>query len=491
MAKFKIKNFGPIAEGAVDLRPLTVFTGPSNTGKSWLATLIYAMEKQLNGLSSLGFRFALRRQSERHNRPFPENPNAWLESLQHDQMVQLTDSDQKIFESAFRGTQEELKDGLLSCFGMSKPGHLVREGVEPLARISIDYGDATRPLLRSQDVKITQAGKISIDAKAAETWHLSFPTPPHLKEGVRKELEDAMNSLEGAVLSIDTEAGNRIAPSVMSLLRRFLYTPDSFYLPADRGGVMHAHQVVVSTLIQNASRAGIGGGSSLPALSGVLTDFLKNLVDLADSSGGMGYGARERRGPGKDMATRLESNILNGKITVERTDVSYPRFTYTPEGWDKPRSLPLVNVSSMVSELAPVALYLRHYVRPGDLLILEEPEAHLHPAMQVAFAREIAGWVRHGVRVLLTTHSEWVLEEIANLVAAGDAGESAAVSPDDAMLSPDDVGVWLFESPQDASTGTRIHEMPWDADQGGYASDFDSVAQDLHNRWADIINGTP
>ena len=43
--KLEVSNFGPIAEGAVELRPMTVFVGPSNTGKSYLATLIYALHR--------------------------------------------------------------------------------------------------------------------------------------------------------------------------------------------------------------------------------------------------------------------------------------------------------------------------------------------------------------------------------------------------------------------------------------------------------------
>ena len=38
-------NFGPIVEGRIELRPLTVFVGPSNTGKSYLAILIYALHR--------------------------------------------------------------------------------------------------------------------------------------------------------------------------------------------------------------------------------------------------------------------------------------------------------------------------------------------------------------------------------------------------------------------------------------------------------------
>ena len=41
--KLNVTNFGPIVEAEIDLRPLTVFVGPSNTGKSYLAILIYAL----------------------------------------------------------------------------------------------------------------------------------------------------------------------------------------------------------------------------------------------------------------------------------------------------------------------------------------------------------------------------------------------------------------------------------------------------------------
>ena len=37
--RVSVQDFGPIAEAPIDLRPLTVFVGPSNTGKTYLATL--------------------------------------------------------------------------------------------------------------------------------------------------------------------------------------------------------------------------------------------------------------------------------------------------------------------------------------------------------------------------------------------------------------------------------------------------------------------
>ena len=52
-AYINVKNFGPIEEAEIDLRPLTVFVGESNTGKTYLAALIYALHQQFRGISQL------------------------------------------------------------------------------------------------------------------------------------------------------------------------------------------------------------------------------------------------------------------------------------------------------------------------------------------------------------------------------------------------------------------------------------------------------
>ena len=51
--RISIRDFGPVAEGNVELRPLTVFVGPSNTGKTYLAILIYALHRVFGGFPRL------------------------------------------------------------------------------------------------------------------------------------------------------------------------------------------------------------------------------------------------------------------------------------------------------------------------------------------------------------------------------------------------------------------------------------------------------
>ena len=486
--RIELSDFGPIARGEMDLRPLTVFAGPSNTGKSWLATLIYVFERHFNGDSLGKFGFASRRRLERHRKKptaFPESPEAWMESIKNDEAaLPLTDSDKEVVASVLEGGREELGDELMRCFGLSELGHLVREHGRSSARVTIVDDNATRSPAVRYDCKITQDGKLSLDAKMPDHWHLPFDPHPEAKQWFLEELDDHIRDKDARF-----EDRLFLFPGrSFHLLSEAAYNGYGFYLPADRGGVMHAHHVVVSALIQNASRAGLGRGSRrgspLPALSGVLTDFLQNLLEVAGGTHGRDIGRLHRRKgkPDDDRAARLETNVLNGRIRVEKSSVDYPHFTYRPDG--SKRALSLGGVSSMVSELAPVALYLRHHVREGDLLILEEPEAHLHPAIQVAFVREIAEWVRRGIRVILTTHSEWVLEELANIVATGESDSSGGL-PNEA------VGLWLFETidAENPHKGSTVREVPWHRDEGGFESGFEDVAMALHNKWADLARG--
>ena len=54
------------------------------------------------------------------------------------------------------------------------------------------------------------------------------------------------------------------------------------FLPADRAGVMHAHRTVVSALVGRATSGGIRQQVPTPMLSGVLADFLEQLIALND-----------------------------------------------------------------------------------------------------------------------------------------------------------------------------------------------------------------
>ena len=257
----------------------------------------------------------------------------------------------------------------------------------------------------------------------------------------------------------------------------------AFYLPADRTGVMHAHSVVVSSLIDRSAMAGILPTARQPMLSGVLADFPEQLIELGS------HNSSRRRWLSEDIekhAVQIEKSILSGSVMIESTEISsYSRFGYKPEGWDN-HSLPLMNASSMASELAPVVLYLRHLVRPRNVLIVEEPEAHLHPELQVEFTRQLASLVQSGVKVIITTHSDWLLEELANIVCRSEImAKQKAPSINDIALRPDQVGAWLFRKKK-RPKGSVVEELILDNETGLYPTDYDVVSEALYNKSVEI-----
>jgi ABC-type multidrug transport system ATPase subunit len=143
----------------------------------------------------------------------------------------------------------------------------------------------------------------------------------------------------------------------------------------------------------------------------------------------------------------------------------------------------LTRSSSMVSELAPLVLFIRGLIRPGDTLIIEEPEAHLHPAAQTEMAATLARLVRAGVKVLVTTHSDFMLQEIGNLMRVGMLKEKGALKKEtDDWLSPEEVGAWHFQKDQ------PVKEIRFDHTVGIEPEDYEDVTESLYNRWAGLQN---
>ena len=491
--RLDVSNFGPIVQANVELRPLTVFVGPSNTGKSYLAILIYALHRCFGGLKltfegqfphRLGWRIdPTELGSVANEKEVRRCLHDWLlkalaagkgslPALPSEVVSYMRSSLEQI-KSLGRDLEKEIK----RCFGVDKSAELVRR-----------YGSATASRI-GFSVPQNSAGRTCYQlefGKGDIQFSGHIPENEPLEIGFPGSLDDRNDWLRrfttrGVVESQDLEF---LLESLAQTLFHNLLDPlyqDAHYLPADRTGVMHSHQVVVSMLIQKATTAGLRRSLDVPMLSGVLADFLEQLVEV--SSGRVRSDQRTAR----KLARHLEDNILMGDVRVSRSVTGYPTFTYRPKDWKK--DLPLMRASSMVSELAPVVLYLRHIVRSKNLLIIEEPESHLHPAMQADFARELARAVRAGVRIVMTTHSEWFLEQIGNLVRLSGLPEKKrkGIKGEDIVLHPDKVGVWLFK-PTKSPKGSMVKEVKLDSETGLYGTGFEEVSETLYNESAAIFN---
>lgn len=105
------------------------------------------------------------------------------------------------------------------------------------------------------------------------------------------------------------------------------------------------------------------------------------------------------------------ADIIGGKYTVTVNDELY----YIPKGRRTVR-LTMDESSSAVRSLLDIGFYLKHLAQPGDLLMVDEPELNLHPENQRRVARLFARLINLGVKVFITTHSDYIIKELNTLI---------------------------------------------------------------------------
>ncbi|MFY9258921.1 MAG: AAA family ATPase [Gallionella sp.] len=104
------------------------------------------------------------------------------------------------------------------------------------------------------------------------------------------------------------------------------------------------------------------------------------------------------------------ADIIGGEYTVIKDDELY----YTPKG--KKVRLTMDESSSAVRSLLDIGFYLKHLAQKGDLLMVDEPELNLHPENQRRVARLFARLVNVGIKVFITTHSDYIVKELNTLI---------------------------------------------------------------------------
>ena len=456
--KISVSNYGPIAEAEnIELCPLTVFVGPSNTGKSYLAILVYALfNSNRSEFTEMLYRFGGGSFSNRRGPSFDLN-----EKMTRTLSEELFSSDKG--KKEFSDLSEKLQEWINSemakfisgkfhqeiqrCMGVSE-----EQAIFIRDNFNLNWEDAKKNLtLRSskenshiqiKEVKSTDEELAILDSLISSKKEI----PNEIV--VRIFLNDIIENI------FDMDDGKRSEP---------------FYLPAARTGIMQSHRAIAGALVERAPFAGIAD-VSVPTLSGILSDFLKEIIV-------MDTGRHPNKRVGK-IAEEMEDDILHGSVKTETTnDTMYPQFLYKQNGLE----LPLLRSSSMVSELAPIVLFLRHRVVPGDLLIIEEPESHLHPEAQRDMARVVVHLVRAGVRVMVTTHSEYFLEQLSNHVRRSKLQPS---EDSGSFLKEEELGAYAFGP---GEKGTIVERLKFDSEDGIVSDDHGEVSSDLYNETVDLL----
>jgi hypothetical protein len=135
--------------------------------------------------------------------------------------------------------------------------------------------------------------------------------------------------------------------------------------------------------------------------------------------------------------------------------------------------LPLRSAGFGSQQILPIIVQL--FASPEDsLVVIEEPEISLHPAAQVQLVRMFAEAVRTGRQVVITTHSQYLVMALQELVN----GE----------IQAGDIAVYHFSRAQSDSVAERL---PIDKDGvlRGWIPSFAKVEQRLLSSWMSRVHG--
>jgi hypothetical protein len=190
------------------------------------------------------------------------------------------------------------------------------------------------------------------------------------------------------------------------------------------------------------------------------------------------------------------ADIIGGQYMITSNDELY----YIPKG--KKLRLSMDESSSAVRSLLDIGFYLRHEARIGDLLIVDEPELNLHPENQRRIAKLFARLINIGIKVFITTHSDYIIKEINTLIMLNhDQPHLKQIAAEEGyrqeeLLSANQVKVYIAEEDSKMLKGqkrkTKFHTLnpaKIDHEMGIEARSFDTTIENMNRIQTAIIWG--
>ncbi len=451
--KFEPKDFGPISGGKITLKPLTLFIGPNNSGKSYVAMLIHSIfesytptlsrkldRKLLGELPPLmRARFFIEHpdlDSRHFLEEFPKMKKEIDGLKEEEKEVEVPQQfiekvANKVFEEIY---EKRLGDEIVHSYACPL-NELIRIGKSSF-ELKINFNSYCAYLIYQKDkLKVEEYPRVDIKIKV-KIVELNRPTIADVEENENEILIKIDRRLGGRLWGEEDEVARFLIMDIIldvcvSKLLESIAMP-CYYLPAARSGILQGHKALAASVVKNAPYVGIER-LEIPKFSGVVSDFIFVILTLP-----------EEEGPFYRLAQDFEKELIKGEIVVRTLDKYLQEIKYSFQGTE----IPLHRASSTVSELAPLFLYLKYIVGPNSILIIEEPEAHLHPSNQRILAKFLVKLIRKGVNLIITTHSEYLIEQLNNFIMLSEIEGKKRVEKykydEEDFLKLDEIAAYLF-----------------------------------------------
>lgn len=410
---FEFKNIGCLKSGSLIVKPITILCGKNNTGKTWVMYSIYGF---LN----------------------TSQPN-----------VRLPKTAEITKELKVQGTYELKLDDWIEENYLSIKKDFDKDSQKMLEEV-FNTNDTTI-FSKSQFSWVVEKESLIRHVKS-KSMHFTLTLGTSKKEIINIEKDSDESVLKLTLLDVEFPQVERfINHTLVQLLQLEHDRSPAFLIPAERNGLHLFFNELSSrrtALLHHASKESFD-------LNSLLKDVLKSKYSapIANYIDWLNELKTKRKEKSTDFHSAAEEikKIISGKYTVDNEGQIY--FSTYKKGKEESKKLELHLSSSTVKSLFGLWFYLEHQAEVGDILMIDEPELNLHPANQRIIARFLAKLSNSGLRIIVSTHSDYFLKEINSLIMLSSAKNTIkrdAVMKKQgidasALVDENNVAAYLFE----------------------------------------------
>jgi predicted ATPase len=424
--KIKVSNLGVIGEGTIDLsKKISLFCGQNGTGKTYLAYIIYRLLTR--------------------NLRISDNTEI-ADHLISNRSININIDFQSIFD--FKQSKlEETKKSLPEIFGI---------GINESEKLFSEF--------RIEDTETKEDFKSKIISSKIDSRVNIFD----LDLSLTKNKDD-----DQLTLSIINE---NISEETINISRHFIesYIETSLALypitnvvmfPVERNSI-NTFSKQLSIRKQNTlddlkltidKEKNIGKIKSLLDFKRypiAISDELKIADDLVE--------IKKKKSKFFDFAEELERELLLGKVDISNDG----EIEFTPK-ISPSTKLPIQMTASIIKTLSSLIVYLKHRANENDLIIIDEPEINLHPENQIILTRIFARLANKGFRLLISTHSDYIVRELNNLLILSRKDKPSVMKnakafdyKADEYINQEDLGVYSFKFKNSNDSKITIEQVP-------------------------------
>lgn len=419
-----IEKFARIESADIEIAPLMCFIGDNNSGKSYVMSLLWGLLTQSDLLYN-----SPPNETETYN-----DCKEWIFSNIDKRIVVLDKNAEQMFLRWFNELLAQHKNNLVRRI---------------FNTTMIEIGE----------LKITnfkRMKKLSVKIKSAEKLTV-IHTTRLLGEDKRDKIGVEMPTDKKILNNIWWKAALFIAWNLlmMGLTEIVPFNKNvsgSIYLPASRTGFLLARREI--------ARKSIGVNYSLSDNENVIKEtltapyiqFIQIFNSIPDTPT---FFNDSRKAP---LHKFLRDNVIYGNI---KSKLDGQIISYTPNDVSN-QEFPMSISSSVVTEIAPLLLLLIAQI-DFDSLIIEEPEAHLHPALQKKMAQLLIRFIHSGIPVWITTHSDTLLQHFNNMIKLNNRPTQERNDllkqfnyTDDDLLHSNDIALYQFNRQEQNTTIQKL-----------------------------------